>query len=138
MAMRNYRELDVWKKSMDLVEQVYELTKALPREERYGLISQIQRAAVSIPANIAEGYGRAHRAEYLQHLAIARGSLFELETLLTLTVRLNLVAREDAVLVWPLAQDVGKMLHRLTTSLKKSVSPPKPGTRTPRPEHVPA
>ena len=73
MAIRHYRDLEVWQKAMDLVEQVYRLAKALPPEERYGLTSQIQRAAVSIPANIAEGHGRLHRGDYVHHLSMARG-----------------------------------------------------------------
>ncbi len=82
---------------MDLVEAVYHLTQYFPAEEKFGLTSQIQRAAVSIPANIAEGYGRSHRGDYLRHLSIARGSLSELETHVTLAVRLKCVEREKAI-----------------------------------------
>jgi len=80
MALRTYRNLEVWQKAIDLVESVYQLTKLFPSDERFGLTSQIQRAAVSIPANIAEGYGRKHKTEYRQFLSIAYGSLSELET----------------------------------------------------------
>ena len=93
MAIRHYRDLEVWQRAMDLVEQVYRIAKTLPAEERYGLTSQIQRAAVSIPANVAEGHGRTHRGDYLHHLSIARGSLAELETQLAEGERLTAVVR---------------------------------------------
>ncbi len=72
MPLRSYRELDVWQKAMDLVVQMYHLSRQLPVEERYGLVSQIQRAVVSIPTNIAEGYGRTHRGDYLHHLSMRK------------------------------------------------------------------
>lgn len=112
-----YRQLDVWQKSMDLAEQVYELCKAMPANERYGLVSQMQRASVSIPSNIAEGYGRGG-GDYRRHVQIARGSLMELETQLELSVRLKLVEREAVVPCWHTSQDVGKMLTRLWQALK--------------------
>ena len=86
---RAYRELIVWQKAMDLVVTAYDLARRLPREEQYGLISQIQRAAVSVPANIAEGQGREAPKPFANHLGIARGSLAELDTLLQLAVRLS-------------------------------------------------
>jgi four helix bundle protein len=148
MALKTYRDLEVWQKAMDLTVLVYKLAADFPAQERYGLASQIQRAAASIPANIAEGYGRSHRGEYLQFLSIARGSLTEVETYLTLAVRLEFVPRERVLDIWTLAQDVGKMLNRLIASLEKkppeaSQKPetrnqeparPKPGTRAPRPD----
>lgn len=78
--VNSFRDLRVWQAGIDLVEQVYRLTARFPREEIYGLTSQIQRAAVSIPSNIAEGHTREHSKEYLQHLSIAQASLAELET----------------------------------------------------------
>ncbi len=131
MALKSYRDLEVWQKSMDLVVAVYTLAADFPAQERYGLTSQIQRAAVSIPANIAEGYGRKHRGDYLHHLSMARGSLAELETHLTLAVRLEFAGRERVVEVWNLSQDVGKMLTKLIASLEAH---PRPETRNPRPE----
>lgn len=89
MALASYRELSVWQRSMDLTVAVYDVAKALPADERYGLGSQLKRAAVSVPANIAEGYGRTHRGGYLRHLSIARGSLSEVETLLAIAVRVD-------------------------------------------------
>jgi len=117
MALTSYRDLDVWQIGMDLVESTYRLSAQLPDEEKYGLKSQVQRAAVSVPANIAEGYGRLHRGDYIRHLSIARGSLMELETLVTLTVRLGFVRRDEATVLWDQAQSVGKMLRRLIESL---------------------
>ncbi|HMV99388.1 MAG TPA: four helix bundle protein [Acidobacteriota bacterium] len=118
----SYRKLDVWNKSIELVIAVYQLTKSLPPEEKFGLASQIQRSAVSVSANIAEGYGRSTRGEYLQFLSMANGSLKETETLLTILVKVDLVSREQAFDAWKLAQTAGKMLTRLILSLKQ----PKP------------
>ncbi|HPO17112.1 MAG TPA: four helix bundle protein [Candidatus Hydrogenedentes bacterium] len=135
MAFKTYRELDVWKKSMDLVVETYRLTKDFPNEEKYGLTSQIQRAAVSIPSNIAEGHGRKYRGDYVHHLCISRGSLTELETLLTIAVRLKFIQRTQAVEVWKLAQEIGQMLNKLIHSLESSPSVPRtpdPGSRTPK------
>ena len=116
---KTYRELEVWKKAMDLAVAVYGLTEQFPKKELYGLTSQMQRAAVSVPANIAEGYGRVHRGDYLHHLSIARGSLAELETHITLAVRLGFVPRDTATPIWNMTQDVGKMLSRIISTLQK-------------------
>jgi len=80
MSVQSYRDLQVWQKSMDLVTECYRATQQFPKTEIYGLTSQLQRAAVSVPANIAEGQGRQHTKEFIQHLSIAYGSLAELET----------------------------------------------------------
>jgi four helix bundle protein len=115
--LKSYRDLDVWKKSIDLVEQIYRLTKGFPSDERFGLTSQANRAACSIPANIAEGYGRHHRGDYLRFLSIARGSVAELETHIIVAVRLGFVTKEATKECWHLAQEVGKMLAALVRSL---------------------
>jgi four helix bundle protein len=117
MALQNYRELEVWQCGMDLVELVYTLTRSFPDDEKFGVISQLRRAAVSIPANIAEGYGRSHRGDYLRHLSIARGSLCEVETLLILAGRLRFMTREELNPAWTLCQRIGKMLRILIRSL---------------------
>ena len=117
--IRTYRDLEVWKKATDLVVEVYSLSKKLPSDERYGLTSQMQRAAVSIPANIAEGHERKHLGDYIHHLSIARGSLAELETHITIAVRLEYLNRDAAADIWNLAQDVGRMLNKLISSLRK-------------------
>lgn len=118
MDQQGYRGLTVWQRGVEVVEAVYQLCKMMPHSERFGLVSQMQRAAVSIPANIAEGYGRSHRGDYLRHLSIARGSLMELETHLTITVRLDLLNRGDVVPVWQLCQEVGKMLTQMIRQLQ--------------------
>ena len=117
MALKTYRDLTVWQKAMDLVVLTYTVTRQFPRDERFGLTTQSQRAAVSVAANIAEGYGRTHRGDYLHHLSVAAGSLAELETLLMIAVRLDYVAREKALEMWTMSQEVGKMLTALMRSL---------------------
>lgn len=114
----SYRDLEVWQKAMQLVESVYAITARLPKDERYGLVSQMQRVAVSIPCNIAEGYGLG-AGGYHHHVMIARGSLMELEVQLELVVRLKLVERDDVVACWPTAQSIGQMLTKLALSLEK-------------------
>jgi four helix bundle protein len=120
--VKSYKDLVAWKKAMDLVEKTYRLSSGFPPDERYGLTSQIQRAAVSVPANIAEGHGRTTRGDYIRHLSIARGSLAELETHLMLAVRLEFVPREEVIETWNLSQEVGKMLTALLQALRKKGS----------------
>lgn len=118
MTVQSYRDLIVWQKSMDLVVQVYQVSKLFPKDELFGLTSQIRRAAISVPSNIAEGYGRLHRKEYLNHLSIARGSLLEAETQLQIAVRLEYLTREQAMPAWSIMQEVGRMLRALIDSLR--------------------
>jgi len=117
MTIQTYRDLEVWQKSMDLVVEIYRLATLFPPKEQFGLTSQIQRAAVSIPANIAEGHGRLHRGDYVRFLSIARGSLTEAETHLQIAVRLGYLDRDRAKQVWALFQDVGRLLNGLIRSL---------------------
>ncbi len=131
-----YRQLRVWRRSMELVECIYALTKSWPDAERFGLISQIQRASVSIPANIAEGYGRSHRGDCLRHLSIASGSLMEVETLLTIAVRVGVCHRDTASECWTILQETGRMLTRLNQSLQREQSTPNQ-TPGPRPQTPP-
>jgi four helix bundle protein len=119
VPLKSYRDLDAWKAAMDLVEAIYSLTRHFPDDERYGLTGQMRRAAVSIPSNIAEGYGRVHRGDYVRFLSNARGSLCELETQLMLCVRLHYAPREDAAAIWKQAQQAGKLLSGLLNSLKE-------------------
>lgn len=93
-AMTNYTKLEAWKKSMELVKAVYILLKNYPKEELYGLTSQTKRAVVSVPCNIAEGVGRNHRKDTIQFLHIARGSLYEVETLLNIAVMVEIIPAE--------------------------------------------
>lgn len=111
--VESYRQLKVWQKSMDLVLECYEVTRGFPPNEQFGLTSQIRRAAVSVPANIAEGFGRWHWKEFVRFLLMANGSLKEVETHLLIGERLGLLHR--AVLDKTLAQseEIGKMLASL-------------------------
>lgn len=105
---------------MAFVVAVYAVARMLPGEEVYGLTSQLRRAAVSIPANIAEGHERIHRGDYVHHLSVARGSLAEAETHLLLAVRLGVVTELDIEPAWALAQEVGRMLRGLVRSLERA------------------
>src|SRR6185437_14406329 len=118
MPLQTYRELDVWQRGMDLVDEVYKITDLLPGAERFGLTSQLRRAAVSIPTNIAEGYGRKHRGDYLRFLSISRGSLCEVETLMLICIRRSFVKRDQVEAAWQLCQRVGQMLRKLAESLE--------------------
>ena len=118
MKIQSYRDLLVWRKAMDLVVYCYRFVGDLPKNETYGLISQIQRAAISIPANIAEGHGRDHMGDYLRHLSIANGSLMELETHLLLIGRLGYHSENDAEALIAKCSEVGKMLAGLSKSLR--------------------
>ena len=111
MKVRNYQELIVWQKAMDLVEEVYKASKAFPREEIYGLTSQIRKAAVSIPSNIAEGQGRSTTPDFLRHLAIAYGSLREVETQTMIADRLRYLAQGKCQKIMNLAGEVGRLLN---------------------------
>lgn len=115
-----YKELTVWKKSMELVKEIYTLTKKLPKEEMYGLSDQMRRAAVSIPSNIAEGNGRKTDVEYARFLNISRGSECELETQLYICVMLNYLTENETEKAFELLSEIGKMLNTLITKLTKN------------------
>lgn len=117
--IQSYRELEVWKKTMELVTEVNTATLGFPKNEQFGLTAQLRRASVSVPSNIAEGYGRSHRGDYLHHLSIARGSLCEIETQLIIAGRLMYIGKDEARKIWNLAQDVGKMLLAMQRKLSK-------------------
>jgi four helix bundle protein len=116
---RGYRDLICWQKAMDLVPLVYQHMKKLPREELYGLSDQIRRAVISVPANIAEGQGREHTAEFYHHLSIARGSLAELDTLLLLCRKLEYFSAEDVGELELRASEVRRLLQGLMKAIKK-------------------
>jgi len=118
MTIRHYRELKVWQTAMDLAESCYQVTKAFPKSETFGLMGQIRRAAVSIPANIAEGQGRRHTKEFLNHLSMARGSLMELETHLILGQRVGLVEKSDLDRLLTLSDQISRMLSGLRKTLE--------------------
>ncbi len=116
--MRNFRTLKIWHTGMQIVKQVYLLVTVFPKEEQYGLRSQISRAAVSIPSNIAEGCSRSSEIEYKRFLEIALGSLFELDTQLEIVQELNIVKKEDLESLQKLIVEEGKMLNGLISKLK--------------------
>ena len=117
MPLRDYRELRVWQTGMDLVEEVYRITGGFPRHELYGLASQMQRCAVSIPSNIAEGYTRHHLKEYLQHLSIARASLAELNTQAEIASRLSYVSAGETAKSQVTIESLSKQIYALRESL---------------------
>ena len=109
---------------MDLTVEVYELTKFLPRDEQYALSSQMKRAAVSIPSNIAEGQERNTTKDFINHLYIAKGSKGELETQLLICVRLHYLSQPQIITAINLLSEIGKMLNSLIQSLSDKISPP--------------
>jgi four helix bundle protein len=121
VAGKNYRDLDTWKKAMDLAEAIYASTKDFPKEETYGLLSQIRRAAVSIPSNIAEGQGRESPKDFLRFLSMARGSLCETETQILLATRLTYLKPESTEKLLNLAGEVGRLLNGLSKSLEQKI-----------------
>lgn len=126
MPIESYRDLVVWQKGMDLAVALYALSRCFPREEIYGLASQLTRCTASVPANIAEGKARSSAREFAHFLAIARGSLVEAETYLLLAVRLGYLTDVQVRSVLDLASEVGKMLLSLRRKLlgeKPAASP---------------
>lgn len=118
MPLASDRELQSWQMSMDVIEEIYDLTRSWPSSERYGLVTQTQRAAVSIAANIAEGYGRMHRGEYVPHLSIANGSRCELETLLLIAERVKVVETRATERVQCMVAQLGRLLTKQIRSLQ--------------------
>jgi four helix bundle protein len=112
-----YQDLLVWQRSMDLVERVYRLTASFPRSEQWGLTSQMRRSVISVPSNIAEGYGRQATGEYRHHLSIGRGSLLELETQVLLSKRLKYLQPSEADSVITEIEQISKMLATLISKL---------------------
>jgi four helix bundle protein len=117
MGVQSFRDLTAWQKAMDLVELVYGATRDWPKEEIYGLTSQVRRAAVSVPSNIAEGQGRNSTKEFLRHLRIAYGSLCELETQLLVAQRLDYLNSETTKHLLINAAEVGRLVNGLTRYL---------------------
>lgn len=116
MKTKSFKELIVWQKAYKLVLEIYEITKDFPKSEIYGLSQQMRRAAVSMPSNIAEGYGRSHKAEYRQFLSIAYGSLSELETQYLLAVDLKYMGKSE--IIEKLLKEVGGMLYRMLNPVR--------------------
>lgn len=118
--MSNYKQLDAWKAAMNLVTEVYKLTKEYPKEELYSLTSQTKRAAVSVPANIAEGIGRNYKKDTIQFLHIARGSLYELETLLVIAQNTEVLSSERFNNIYPIWEKSIQLLNGLINYYERS------------------
>ncbi len=116
--LKSYRELEVWKRSRVLVKNIYMFSARLPKDEKFGLISQMRSAAISIPGNMAEGYGRIHAGDYIHHLSIARGSLYELETYPILIVDLEFFSKIEIAPLWKEVNEINRMLSKLILVLK--------------------
>ena len=113
----SYKDLSVWQRSVQLSLAIYKLTAAFPVEERYGLTSQLRRAGVSVPSNIAEGYGRGTRKEYKHFLTVARGSTLEVQTQLTIARELDFCQSDQMANAESLSEEVSKMLYSLVGKL---------------------
>jgi len=119
MEVKSYKDLEVWQKAMDLVVKCYQITKNFPKSEVYSLASQLQRAAVSIPANIAEGRERKYSKEFVQHLSIAYSSLAELETHIQIAQRLDYISSVNTKQLLEQTGEIGRMINGLRKSIEK-------------------
>lgn len=115
--IKNYRDLLVWQKSMILVTNIYKASKSFTKDETYGLTSQIRRCAVSIPSNIAEGYGRNSTSDYIRYLHIATGSLYELQTQLAICLNLQYLNKSNFDKLYESSREIERMLSSLTKKL---------------------
>lgn len=115
--IKTYRDLIVWQKSMALVTKIYQITKSFPNTETYGLVSQIRRCAISIPSNIAEGYGRNSTNDYTRFLNIATGSLYELQTQLGISINLQYIKKDDFDILYESSREIERMITSLIKKL---------------------
>ena len=122
MSRTKYRDLLVWQKAMDLVEDVYQATTSFPKEEMFGLTSQLRKAAVSVPSNIAEGHGRQSDRDFQRFLRIAQGSLREVETQLLLSRRLNYVDQPASSTLLESTEELGRLLNGLLKAIQRDLS----------------
>ena len=122
MEIKSYRDLRVWQSGMDLVVMVYEVSQKFPQKEVYGLASQIQRATVSVPSNIADGHTREHTKEYLFHLSVAQASLAEVETQIEIAFRLKYCTKEELDKILTHSTSLGKQLYSLRNALQAKSS----------------
>lgn len=120
MSFKNYKSLDVWKKSHDLVIKLYKITEKFPKEEKYRIIDQLLRAAISIPTNIAEGNGRSTSKDKIHFMIISRGSLTEVDYLLELSKDLMLISNEEYSILQNEISEIGKMLNAFINYLRKN------------------
>ena len=114
----SYRDLVAWNKAMELVTEIYRVTRKFPKEEIFGLVSQLRRSSISIPSNIAEGKGRLSKGEFRQFLRIARGSLAELETQILIAQNLNYLDEAESNRILAIVEEVGKVINGLLTAVK--------------------
>ena len=121
-GIKSYKDLLVWQEGMQIAQACYQITKEFPKEEIYGMTSQIRRCAVSIPANVAEGYGREYPSQFIQFLRIAQGSLKELETHLLLAIRVEITTTQKIKPILNNCESLGRMLRSLIRSLQKKQS----------------
>ena len=127
MQLKHYQELIAWQKAIALVTEIYSATKSFPSDEIYGLTSQLRRAAVSVPSNIAEGQGRATRGEFVQFLGHARGSLCEVETQIIIATNLHYLAPDRIDVLSDRVAELGRILNGLISSLQKKTMSPSSG-----------
>jgi four helix bundle protein len=125
---QSYRDLVVWQRGILLVRKIYELTRAFPQHEVYGLTSQLRRAAVSIPSNLAEGPARYSNREFLRFVRNARGSLAEIETQILIAIELRYIPQSESIAVLELASEVGRMLNGLHDSISSRIPSPVRGS----------
>ena len=118
--INSFRDLVVWQKGMKLCQDIYKASKLFPKEEKYSLTSQIHRSAISVPSNIAEGYGRDSRNDYIRFLKIARGSLFELETQVELAFNIGFIQHSHFQNLLKTSSEIAKMLNSLINKLEQS------------------
>jgi four helix bundle protein len=119
--VESYQDLEVWKQAKDLVRHIYELTKGFPKEEQFGLINQLRRAAVSIPSNIAEGCGRNHFKDSIQLFFISRGSLYDVETQILFAANLKYISKEELNQTLADLKSCKRLLMDLLTTIKAKV-----------------
>jgi four helix bundle protein len=117
MAIETYRDLDIWKKGIEVVKDIYKLTEKFPRQEIYGLVSQMRRSAISIPSNVAEGFKRYHNKEYKQFLHITLGSCAELETQITIAKELKYIQQASEAALLEKLDHIGRMITNLLKKL---------------------
>jgi four helix bundle protein len=122
VSVQHYRELIVWQKAMNLVEMVYRATNGFPKTEMYGLTSQIRRAAVSVPSNIAEGQGRSTTRDFLHFLSVTQGSLMEVETQVTIAERLGYIEEKTEIALLDSTAEIGRLLNGLCNSLNRKLN----------------
>ena len=117
--MQTYRDLVAWEKAMELITEIYRVSRKFPSDELYGLVSQMRRSAVSIPSNIAEGQGRLTKGEFIQFLGNARGSLLELETQILVAKNLQYLDEPELKNLFDLTAEVGRLLNGLLSAIRK-------------------